>query len=310
MHDPHLHAHAHASAGAAGKRLLLALLLTLGFSLVEMLAGFHSASLALLSDAAHMLTDSAALGLAAFAAWLARRPPSQRHTYGYGRVETLAALGNVLLMGVLVGGIGLAAVRRFLDPVAIDGQMVTVVAALGLVVNAGVALLLAKGEQTMNTRAALLHVIGDLLGSLAALLSGVIVLYTGWVMIDPLLSFLICLLLLASSLRLLRDVLPALMEAAPPHLSTVRIGQRLAALPGVISVHDLHVWTLSSNRVALSAHLRVESFEQWPQLLDKARHALAHEGIAHATLQPELPPDRAGQAHPVVWMPYSGHKQP
>lgn len=286
--------------------MLGALLLTLGFSLVESLAGFYSASLALLSDAAHMLTDSAALALAVFAAWLARRPPSQRHTYGFGRVETLAALCNVVLMGVLVGGIGFAAVRRFFEPVAIDGQTVTVVAALGLVVNLGVAFMLAQGEQTLNTRGALLHVLGDLLGSVAAVFSGLIVMSTGWTLIDPLLSFFICLLLLASSLRLLRDVLHALMEAAPMHLSTEQIGQRLAALPGVISVHDLHVWTLSSDRVALSAHLQLASFDQWPQLLDKARHMLAHEGIMHATLQPELSPDRSGQTQTVVWMAYPG----
>lgn len=303
MNDCHHHHHG-PNASSGGAPLFLALLLTLAFSAVEALVGFQSASLALLGDAAHMLTDSASLGLAAFAAWLARKPPSQRHTYGYGRVETLAALGNVLLMGVLVGALGLAAVRRLLEPAAIDGQAVTLVAALGLALNLGVAYLLAHGEQTMNTRGALLHVLGDLLGSVAALASGAVVMWTGWTPVDPLLSLFICLLLVASSLRLLRDVLRALMEAAPDHLSTARIGRRLAALPGVVSVHDLHVWTLSSNRVALSAHLVVHSFEDWPRVLAAARHALEHEGIAHATLQPEAATGR------IVWMPYPRRSHP
>jgi cobalt-zinc-cadmium efflux system protein len=163
-----------------------------------------------------MVTDSASLALAAFAAWLAQRPPTQRHTYGYGRVETLAALLNVLFMVLVVVAISVAAVGRVLAPVAVKGEAVTLVAALGLVLNIAVAWLLMHGEQTMNTRGALLHVLGDLLGSVAALVSGAVVLWTGWTTADPLLSLLICALMLASSLRLLREVLQALMEGVRP----------------------------------------------------------------------------------------------
>lgn len=301
MSDSHQHDHSHSHHehhhADAGPRLIWALLLTLGFAAVEAVAGFWSGSLALLGDAGHMVTDSASLGLAAFAVWLARRPPSRRHTYGLGRVETLAALLNVLFMVLVVVGISVAAIRRFLEPALVNGEAVTLVAVVGLLINVGVAWLLMHGEQTMNTRGALLHVLGDLLGSVAALVSGSVIMYTGWMLIDPLLSLLICLLVLVSSLRLLREVLRALLEGVPAHLSVDRIGQALAAVPGVSSVHDLHIWTLSSNRVALSAHLVVETLASWSEVLAAAQHVLAHEGIAHATLQPEL----ATQA--VRWLP-------
>lgn len=300
-HD-HGDSHHHHRAADAGPRLLWALLLTLAFAAVEAGAGFWSGSLALLGDAAHMVTDSASLGLAAFAAWLAQRRPTQRHTYGYGRVETLAALANVLFMVGVVGGIAWAALHRLEQPAPVDGRAVTLVALVGLAINVGVAWLLMHGEQTMNTRGALLHVLGDLFGSLAALAAGVVVMWTGWTPIDPLLSLLICVLLLVSCLRLLREAVHALMEGVPAHLSTERIGRRLAAVPGVLSVHDLHIWTLSSNRVALSAHLVVDTLDGWPHLLDAARHALEHEGIAHVTLQPEV------GAQPVRWMPFPGRR--
>ena len=289
--------HHHHRPADAGPRLIAALILTLGFAAVEAGRGFWSGSLALLGDAGHMVTDSASLGLAAFAVWLARRAPSPRHSYGLGRVETLAALFNVVLMVLVVVAICVAAINRFLEPATINGEVVTLVAVMGLAINVGVAWLLMHGEQTMNTRGALLHVLGDLFGSVAALVSGAVIVFTGWTPIDPLLSLLICVLVLGSSLRLLREVLRALMEGVPEHLSLERVGQTLAAVPGVSSVHDLHIWTLSSNRVALSAHLLVDDFAQWPQILADARHALLHQGIAHVTLQPE------SAVHTIHWLP-------
>ena len=288
-HTGHSHAHGgHAHHHAdSGPRLFAALVLTLAFAGVEAVTGFWSGSLALLGDAGHMLTDSASLGLAAFAAWLARRPPSARHTYGLGRVETLTALVNVVFMILVVVSISVAAVHRFLSPAPVDSAAVTLVAAIGLVINIGVAWLLMHGEQTMNTRGALLHVMGDLLGSVAALIAGAVILYTGWTPIDPLLSILICVLILASSQRLLREVLRALLEGVPADYSVEAVGQALAAIPGVRSVHDLHIWTLSSSRPLLSAHLVVDSLAHWPQILASARHTLAERGITHVTLQPE-----------------------
>jgi cobalt-zinc-cadmium efflux system protein len=275
----------------------LALVLTLVFAAIEALSGLWSGSLALLGDAGHMVTDSASLGIAAFAARLATRPPSPRHTYGLGRVETLAALLNVLFMVLVVVGITVAAVGRLLEPVAVKGEAVTVVAVCGLLINAGVAWLLMHGERTMNTQGALLHVLGDLLGSVGALVAGAVIVLTGWTPIDPLLSVLICLLILGSSLRLLREILQALMEGVPAHLSAEGVGRVLAGVPGVRSVHDLHIWTLSSNRVALSAHLVIDALDEWPTVLAAARHALMHEGIEHVTLQPEA------SVSTVRWLP-------
>ena len=216
-----------------------------------------------------------------------------------GRVETLAALLNVLFMVLVVAGITVVAIRRILEPASINGEAVTLVALLGLFINIGVAWLLMQGEQTMNTRGALLHVLGDLLGSVAALVAGAVIIFTGWTPIDPLLSILICLLILGSSLRLLREVLQALMEGVPAHISVEQVGQVLANVPGVKSVHDLHIWTLSSNRIALSAHLVVETIALWPEVLAAAKHALLHQGVEHVTLQPE------SAVHAVHWLPRS-----
>ena len=175
-------------------------------------------------------------------------------------------------------------------------EAVTLVAFIGLLINVGVAWLLMHGEQTLNTRGALLHVLGDLMGSVAALVAGAVIMFTGWTLIDPILSLLICALVLVSSLRLLREVLQALLEGAPAHLSEDEIGHDLAGIPDVCSVHDLHVWTLSSNRVALSAHVVVNTLDTWPQILHDARHRLHHRGIEHVTLQPEV------ATQPVRWM--------
>jgi cobalt-zinc-cadmium efflux system protein len=280
-HAPH---HPHGSS----LRLLLSLGLVLGFAGVEALAGWWSGSLALLGDAGHMVTDASALGLAALAAWIARAPPTARLSYGAGRVDVLAALFNGLFMLAIVAAILIAAVQRLHTPVAVQGGVVMGVAAIGLGINLLVAYILGHGEHTLNTQAALLHVMGDLLGSIAALLSGAVIAFTGWTPIDPLLSMLIGALILYSSLRLLREVVHVLMEGVPLHLSLPEIGRAMSQVEGVKSVHDLHIWTLDSGRVALSAHVLVDNLEEWElvwhrlaQLLDREYH------IEHITVQPE-----------------------
>lgn len=284
-HD-HTH-HSHAK-GASPRPLILALTLTLSFAFVEAVAGIWSGSLALLGDAGHMLTDSLALGLAAGAAMLARRPPSNRHTYGLGRAETLAALFNAILMIVVVLAIGIEAIERIREPAEVHGGVVMVVAFIGLIVNLSAAWLLVGHHENLNVRAALLHVIGDLLGSVAALISGVVIVMSGWTTIDPLLSIAIAALILVSAVRVLKEAVHALMEGAPKSLNQNEIGLRLAALNKVVSVHDLHVWSLSSEQVALTAHLVVDDIQHWEEILPSARHLLEHEyGIHHVTLQPE-----------------------
>lgn len=283
--------HAH----GAGNTLALALALTLGYAAVEALAGWWSGSLALLSDAGHMVSDSAALGLAALAAWVARSSPSARHSYGLGRAEIVAAFVNAALMLAVLIWITVAAVQRLMEPHAVKGEAVVAVAMVGLLLNAVVALFLARGEKTMNTRGALLHVMGDLLGSIAALVSGAVISMTGWLAIDPFLSLFICALILFSSLRLLRDALHALMEGVPFHLSLTEIGKTMAAIPGVVSVHDLHVWSISSERIALSAHVVLTRIDQWNAVLTSLCTMLQSRfGIEHVTLQPET-------LDPIVW---------
>lgn len=286
----HLHRTGHNGA------LIIALLLTLSFAGVEALAGWWSGSLALLSDAAHMLTDSSALGLAAGAAWLARRPPSTRHSYGLVRAEVMAALFNSLLMLVLIGYIVHEAIDRFGTPRDIKGNAVIAVAIIGLIINLIVAWVLSRGEHTLNSRAALLHVLSDALGSVAAISAGIVIVTTGWTPIDPLLSLLVAALILVSALRLLREVVHVLMEGVPGHVQLDVVGHDLATLDGVLRVHDLHVWTLSSGTIALSAHLEIRELSDWPDILETARQKVGKQhGIHHVTLQPEVM-----VAHPLV----------
>jgi cobalt-zinc-cadmium efflux system protein len=308
-HD-HDHDHGHEHGGhhahhhtAQGNTLIIALLLTMTFAGIEALAGWWSGSLALMSDAAHMVTDSSALGLAAAATWLSRRPPSMRHSYGLVRAEVLAALFNSLLMLVLIGFIVHEAIDRFNTPREIHGSTVIVVATIGLVINLVVAWVLSRGEHSLNSRAALLHVLGDALGSVAAIIAGIVIVTTGWTPIDPLLSLLVSALILFSALRLLREVVHVLMEGVPVHVRLEAVGHDLAALEGVLRVHDLHVWTLSSGSIALSAHLEIRNLGDWPGILATARQSMdtLHD-IQHVTLQPEVL-----AAQPLVRGPYKPH---
>ena len=214
----------------------------------------------------------------------------------------MAALANGLFMLVVVGSIAYHAVERLRQPHEVAGGIVMVVAALGLVVNLVVARILHGGEQNLNTRAALLHVLGDLLGSVAALLAGIVVTLTGWNPIDPLLSLLICALILVSSMRLLRDVLHVLMEGVPPYIDLPEVGRAMAAVPGVHSIHDLHIWTLSSGLVALSAHVVIDDMRQWTRVLSDLQRLLKERyAIEHVTLQPEpqqVVPIQLDRLHP------------
>lgn len=284
-----VHSHEHHGSPATGlRRLVLALILTLGYAVIETMGGLWSGSLALLGDAGHMFSDGAALAVAVFAAWLARRPPSRWHTYGLVRAEVIAALFNSLLMLAVVTGIVIEAIDRLQQPRPVPGMAVMVVAAIGLGVNMLVLTALSHGEQDLNTRGAVLHVLGDLLGSVAALMAGAVIYFTGWMPIDPLLSLVICALILFSTLRLLRESLHVLMEGVPRHLDVTSVGRQLAAIPGVRSVHDLHIWTPAAGRAALSAHVVVDDLTEWMTILDAIRSMLlARFGIDHVTLQPE-----------------------
>jgi cobalt-zinc-cadmium efflux system protein len=284
MSEAHHHHDRHGGYGV----LLLALAFTLLFAFVEAAAGWWSNSLALIGDAGHMVTDSLALGLGALAAWMSRKPPSGRHSYGLKRAEVIGALANIVFMALVVTYIGIEAVGRWTSPEPVKGGVVMVVAALGLAVNAVVARVLHGGEQNLNVRGALLHVLGDLLGSAAALVAGAVVWLTAWYPIDPILSLVIGILILLSSLRLLGDVLHVIMEGVPRDIDLEVVGRDLASVDGVRHVHDLHVWALDSSTYAVSAHVVVGKMTAWESCRARLEARLLERfGISHATLQPE-----------------------
>jgi cobalt-zinc-cadmium efflux system protein len=285
------HAHVAADRTLAGPALGLAAGATLAFAALEALAGWWTGSLALLSDAGHMLGDGAALVLAALAGWMAKRPPSGRHSYGFGRAEVFAAVINGAALLVIAAAIGHEAIARLGQPREVLGGTAALVALAGLALNLWILRRIAPHRHDMNARAAALHVLGDTLGSVAALVSGAVVFATGWTPIDPLASLFICLLIGVSSLRLLREGVHALMEGVPPRLSAEAVGMAMAAHGDVASVHDLHIWTLSGSRVALSAHVIVRDLSRWDRTLHELQHLLRERfGIEHVTLQPETSP--------------------
>jgi len=277
--------------GQARRALVFALVLTAGFAVVEAFGGYLAGSLALISDAGHMVTDAAALALALFAHAIGRRPASSRASYGYGRAEVLAAFVNAIAMLAIVLFIAVEAVRRLLTPMPVAGGVVTLIGSIGLVVNVVAAALLWRASaESLNARGALLHVMGDLLGSVAAIVAGVVIMATGWTPIDPILSVVVALLIVRSTWQLLKQSTGVLMEGVPLHLDYDAIGRSLAALPGVVDVHDLHIWNMGSSEVALSAHLSIGRGEEWLPLLAQARRMLGVDyAIRHATLQPTWP---------------------
>jgi cobalt-zinc-cadmium efflux system protein len=282
------HSHAPTAANPALWRALTwALALTAGFAIVEAVGGWLAGSLALLSDAGHMVTDAVSLGLALLAQWISRRPPSRRASYGYARAEVLAAFVNALALLAVVVFIAIEAVRRLLVPQPVAGGVVLAIAFVGLLVNLTAAWFLARAGSSLNARGALLHVLSDMLGSVAALVAGAVIVFTGWMPIDPILSLAVSLLILRSTWRLLAQSTGVLMEGVPAYVDYDAVGRALTRLPGIAAVHDLHVWQMTSDRAALSAHLLIREPEQWPQTLAAAQRLLAERfHIDHVTLQP------------------------
>ena len=297
----HSHAHSHDQGcdhhrGSSGRRLAWALGLTVTYAGAEAVGGLLANSLALLADAGHMLTDALALALALGAAWLARRPPDARRTYGYQRVEILAALANGVALLVICIHITREAILRFNQPAAVDVPVMFTVAAGGLVVNLLAAWLLHSEQHSLNLRGAYLHVLGDLLGSIGALAAaGLIALY-GWTWADPAASVAIVAIIAVSAVRLVLDSVHVLLEGAPVELDPQEVCRQLVDLDGVAEVHDLHLWSLGGGRPLLTAHLVVDPEASEPairegQVLRAALDRLHRSfGIDHATLQIE-PPD-------------------
>jgi cobalt-zinc-cadmium efflux system protein len=283
-------AHAHDHGRAAGRRALAAALaLVLAFAAVEAVGGLAADSLALLADAAHMLADSASLGLALFAAWLAGRPSTAVRSFGWRRAEILAALANAVLLVLLAAWIAWEAVGRLDDPPAVRAGWVLVIGLAGLAVNGVVARMLhSTAAASLNVRAALRHVFADLLSSAGVVVAAVVILATGWERADPVVSLVIAALVLASAWDVLRESLGVLLEAAPRGIDPAQVGQAMANVPGVVGVHDLHIWTITSGFPSLSAHVTVEATADCHGIR-RDLEALLDErfGLEHTTLQVE-----------------------
>ena len=281
-HDHHHHDHHDA------KRLKWATCLTGGFMVVEAVGGLLSGSLALLADAGHMLTDTAALALAWMALAISRKPPDAQRTYGYHRMQVLVAFVNGLALFVIVGWIVFEAIDRFLEPVPILGMPMLLVAAAGLVVNlAAFAILHGAQPDNINIRGAALHVLGDLLGSIGAIGAAVIILLTGWTPIDPLLSMLVAALILRSAWRVVAESGHILLEGSPPHLDVEALKSGLReAVPAVEDIHHVHLWSLSPGKVLLTAHARLAPNSDSDATLLELKRVLADEyDLSHSTVE-------------------------
>jgi cobalt-zinc-cadmium efflux system protein len=286
VHSHGAHSHPQSSTTRA---FALATLINLAYTVLEAGYGFHTNSLALLSDALHNLGDVLGLGLAWAAAVLARRPPTQSHTYGWRRATLLSPLANAILLMVFSGALGWEAVRRFSAPPAVPALAVMVVAGIGIAVNLGAAWLMREGHaHDLNKRGAFLHLMADAAVSLAAVLAGAGMLAFGWAWLDPATALLIGLVIALGTFGLLRDSFNAAMDAVPANIDKAEVNAFLAAQPGVAAVHHLHIWPLGANEIALTAHLIRPQEQDHDAFIDATVHALDHRfGINHATLQIE-----------------------
>ena len=273
------------------KRVQIALMLTGLFMLVEVAGGLISGSLALLADAGHMLTDTMALLLAAVAFRVSARPADAKRSYGYHRFQILAAFVNGLTLVGIVAWILFEAISRFISPPVIMGNVMLVVAAAGLLVNVVAFLVLHGGNQeNMNLRGAALHVMGDLLGSIAAIAAAAVIIFTGWMPIDPLLSVLVAALILRSAWDLLKRSAHVLLEGAPEWLDVRRMQERIVAgVPGIVSIHHVHVWGLNLQRVMLTMHICTADDNSDPALVVRRVKKLLQDefGIDHSTIELE-----------------------
>jgi cobalt-zinc-cadmium efflux system protein len=297
---PHIHDHSHAGGGhshahavALGdarsmRALRLALALTLVVLVAEFVGGLAANSLALLADSGHVLTDAAALALSLWVAWFSRQRVSPSRTYGYLRLEILAALINGATLLGISAWIVVEAVMRFRNPEPVVGGLMLWVAVAGFAVNSIAAWLLHPVNDTnMNVRGAYLHVVGDLLASLGTIVAAVVIRYSGWLAADPISSLLTTALIIRGAWGLLKEAVDVLLESSPAHIAIDDVRRSLESIPGVESVHDLHVWTVSSGMVALSAHAVVPMSDRQQEVLECACDRMSHMGIHHVTVQIE-----------------------
>lgn len=271
------------------RRLIIALLLTTAIAIAEVVGGYLTNSLALMSDAGHMLTDICALGLSLVALWFAGKPANVKKTYGYYRLEILSALANGVLLLVITVIILTEAYHRFLHPEPVQVGPMAIVTAVGLAANIA-ALKILHQRESMNVRGAFLHVFGDTLSSVGVLAGAAVMWATGWYQVDAIISAAISVVIVLGAYRLVRDAVDVLLEAVPAHVDLAAVRQLMSRIPGVVAVHDLHVWTISSDIYALSAHLVVldPMVCNNDEILSSVKHELFDQfGIDHTTIQIE-----------------------
>jgi len=288
-HESHAdHDHGHSHEGQAPKLLLKAIGITLLFMTIELAGGWYANSLALISDGAHMLTDVAAMLLSIFAVWVARKPADSKMSFGYHRAEILGALASGLMIWLIAGFLIYQSILRMQSPPEVQGPVVFVIATIGLIANlACMRLLHPASAHNMNLRGAYLHMLSDTLGSVGAIIAGAILWFTHWNPIDPIVTILFAALMLFTSWDLVREAVQILMESTPPGVNPEKVMSDLKKIDGIQEVHDLHIWTVSSGKLALSVHL---VSEHGNEVLSRTHHLLQeHYGIVHTTIQIEHP---------------------
>jgi cobalt-zinc-cadmium efflux system protein len=289
---PMSHPHEAEHIAPMGSRpLIIALAIVAGMMVVEIIGGLLSNSLALLGDAGHMLVDTLALGLTLFALNLAKRPSTPTRTYGYHRIEIMAALVNGSILVLVSAFIFYEAYGRFLKPPEVKTPLMLLVAVIGLIANlAGIMLLRRARRGTLNVKAAFWHVLGDTISSVGVIAGGIIITFTGWGIVDPIIATIIGCIILWGAVRLVRDSVDILMESVPKHIQVEEVVDTLKSVAGVDDVHDIHVWTITSGLHALSAHLliRDQMVSRSAEVVEAVNHSLAEKfNITHTTLQLE-----------------------
>jgi cobalt-zinc-cadmium efflux system protein len=282
--------HVDSRASKATSALAIALGITASFFVIELVGGMLTNSLALQTDAFHMLTDVFALAYALFAAWLAQRPVTLKRTYGYYRVEILSAFLNGIFLWAIVVFIFYEAIQRIQQPAGVQSLNMLVIAVLGLMANGLVAATLSRSRnESLNLKGAYLHVVADALGSVGAISAGLIIFFTGWYVADPIASIMISVLVLYSSGKLVRDSVNVLLEGVPPHIDVASLERRMVGVKGITNIHDLHVWSIADTKMCcMSSHVVVEEGIDRKELITKLIHMLKEEfGIDHTTIQLE-----------------------
>lgn len=290
-HDHDHHHHPAVDLAHASRSLIIGIVLNLAFVFIEAGAGLFSGSLALLSDAGHNLSDVASLGLALLAFKLFRVKPTLQYTYGYRKASILISLLNAVILLLAVAGIGYEAVQRFLDPQPVNDKAIISVAAAGIVINAVSALLFFRNKESdLNLKGAYLHLMVDALVSLGVVAAGIVIHFTGWLWMDPLIGLVVMVVIVFSTWNLLQDSLRLALDAVPRNIDMEAIRRAALKLPGIKDIHHIHIWAISTSDNALTAHVVIDdsqSHEEVARIKDKLKHELQHLGIQHATIETE-----------------------